>query len=96
MNFIIEEGLPQDGAIKRGDLGKLISKAGGCVLRSQTKATKDLFNVQILGAEENSQDYSRKRPLSKKINYKDYSLSHRWILDSISQHELLEPSIYII
>lgn len=82
--------------MKKSELSKLIVRAGGNVLTSLPKTQKNLYCVKILGTEESFLDYSKKKQPTKKLNFTTNYLSHRWILDSISSHKLLEPAVYVI
>lgn len=93
---IEEETTSQEPVMRKAELSKLVERAGGTVLKSLPKNTENVYYVKILSVQENSQDYSKRKPSSKKINYANRPVSHRWILDSISSYKVLEPSIYLV
>ncbi len=86
MSIVIDKGNP---SLRRPDLTKIIERMGGRVVSSEcAKGTG--FNVAI--TDEVWTDKHSKTSTS----YQQTLISHRWILDSISNSIILDYSKYIL
>ena len=78
-------------AIQRSDLIKIIEKAGGSVTKFLQKNDKLIINILIQTLEDSQITNSKK---GNKKELKQNLYSHRWILDSISNHTILNMQDY--
>jgi len=86
--FIIDGDRNIKPALAKNELITIIEKAGGTVSKSVAKSNKNVLNIVIQGADE----------VSMGGNYmkKGNTISHKWILDSISNHTTLEYRKYLL
>jgi len=72
---------------------QIIEKAGGVLVKSVNKNDKRQINIVIQGAEsgENSMEAGHFQ-----YNKKSAIISHKWVLDSISNHTILDLNGYYV
>jgi len=93
-NFHIADGDKMvKPALPKSDMIHIIEKAGGNIVKSMTKNGQKSLNIVIQGAESGDTSVD---PDHYNYNKKSNLVSHKWILDSISNHTILELKGYYV
>ena len=89
-----DDGINNDGAISKNEMIKIVESIGGIAIKSSSKIPKSYYNLVILPFE-NLQEIPKDFK-SQKLNTGGPIYHHKWLLDSISQHKVLDPKLYKI
>ena len=79
-------------AIEKGDLIRILERAGGTVVKSLPKSTTNLIHLTIQNVELTQDQNKNDLPFVRKNGL----ISHKWVLDSISNHKPLDKKNYIV
>lgn len=91
--FVLSEGDKHvKPAIPKNELSAIIDRAGGTVIKSSNGNVKNVLNIVLQGAEEDPGSGNKSISSKRRGNL----ISHKWVLDSISNHTMLEYGSYLI